>query len=424
MQPEGEATVLRLGFSFLVGAVLLGSPCAHAQTTYNLAGYGAGIAGSTNGADGFPATPPGAIWTNGDVTGYVGGLPVQWYALMTDGVTPRVVQTGNGASPAPESLLGQVSAYNAVHDPDLATDRVLAVGGRSWTDPANGDQGWGHGLDYGLIHFAPLDAVLGGGPVYVAVTVDDDPANTAPMRLAFAMYGGWDTNASSERHQTYTTSPHPVDDPLGSAGLKLLDYRVASTSGETVSTTFRLQSDHDGKYTLFVGALDGVAGRYRVTITPGVAPADADGDGVADDLDDCPGAADPDQRDTDGDGVGDACDPFPTDPENDLAQCRADLVTVQARMTSAVPDADGDGRADDHDGCPSTPLGAAVDQVGCSRAEFCASFDATTPAGRRACRKADWKNDEPVMTKKGADCAVAKGRSGGRTLHCVATDAP
>ena len=36
---------------------------------------------------------------------------------------------------------------------------------------------------------------------------------------------------------------------------------------------------------------------------------DADGDGVADAVDNCPEVANPDQLDSDGDGVGDACDP-------------------------------------------------------------------------------------------------------------------
>lgn len=41
----------------------------------------------------------------------------------------------------------------------------------------------------------------------------------------------------------------------------------------------------------------------------GVAAADGDGDGIADDTDNCVSVANPSQVDTDGDGAGDACDP-------------------------------------------------------------------------------------------------------------------
>jgi Ca2+-binding RTX toxin-like protein len=48
-------------------------------------------------------------------------------------------------------------------------------------------------------------------------------------------------------------------------------------------------------------------------------PTDSDGDGVADDIDNCLSVANPDQADTDGDGVGDACEGAPpsdtTDPQ-------------------------------------------------------------------------------------------------------------
>jgi hypothetical protein len=53
-----------------------------------------------------------------------------------------------------------------------------------------------------------------------------------------------------------------------------------------------------------------VAGQQtRATVVLSSARADSDGDGVPDDLDDCPMVADSDQVDTDGDGTGDACQP-------------------------------------------------------------------------------------------------------------------
>ena len=45
--------------------------------------------------------------------------------------------------------------------------------------------------------------------------------------------------------------------------------------------------------------------------TPDAAPADGDGDGLADGLDNCPEVANEDQADGDGDGLGDACDARP-----------------------------------------------------------------------------------------------------------------
>ncbi|MFC1684157.1 OmpA family protein [Pseudomonadota bacterium] len=88
---------------------------------------------------------------------------------------------------------------------------------------------------------------------------------------------------------------------------------------------------------------------------------DSDGDGVTDDMDECPGtpkgiSADAKgcPLDSDGDGVTDDKDRCPGTPQG---------VSVDSK--GCPLDSDGDGVTDDKDRCPGTPRGAAVDRHGC-----------------------------------------------------------
>ena len=73
---------------------------------------------------------------------------------------------------------------------------------------------------------------------------------------------------------------------------------------------------------------------------------DSDGDGLLNDMDNCPNLSNPDQLDTDGDGHGNLCDYCPNDPLHwpdnigDMDQC------------VSPDDQDGDGILDDVDNCP------------------------------------------------------------------------
>jgi hypothetical protein len=421
---------------------------AHAHSTYNVNGYGAGLAGSTNGADG---SLPGA-WTNGDVAEYVGSMPVSYYIGMHNATTVRTLVTGVPPSPASGSLLAQINSYNAAADPDYDTDRVLAVGGKSWSDPANGGQGWGHGLDYALLHLTPLATILAGGPVLVEVKLEDDVNDPANMQLAFALYQGWDTGATTDRHQTFYTSPAPLaSNPLDTTGLSLMDYAVASSAGETLTRTYRLADMGGEEFTIFIGAQGGVAGQYKLTVTPrldsdddGIAntfdncpltanvdQVDTDGDGDGDVCDNCPDDANPDQLDTDSDTLGDVCDPFPLDADLGVAltQCRddltsanaslatataalasanADLATCTAALAAGATDSDNDGRRDVDDACAGTPASTAVDAEGCSQSQFCQAQPVATSQERTACKKSDWNNDEPRMKGNEKDCSYLK----------------
>lgn len=92
-------------------------------------------------------------------------------------------------------------------------------------------------------------------------------------------------------------------------------------------------------------------------------PLDTDGDGVYDGIDTC--AATPAgvavdaygcPLDTDGDGVWDSWDECPGTPQG-----------VQVDDQGCPLDGDSDGVADYQDECPDTPVGAVVDQIGCPR---------------------------------------------------------
>jgi cysteine-rich repeat protein len=117
-----------------------------------------------------------------------------------------------------------------------------------------------------------------------------------------------------------------------------------------------------------------------------------------------------------GNGVlecGEGCDDGNTAP--------GDGCGSSCRPEALCSDADGDGVPDAVDRCVTTSPGQPVDDGGCSIAEFCGAFDATTRDGARVCRRADWRNDEPLMGPRDRDCTVAGGAAGRGDDTCVPT---
>ena len=90
--------------------------------------------------------------------------------------------------------------------------------------------------------------------------------------------------------------------------------------------------------------------------------------------------------------------------DTDLAQTTADLTACEGDLARPpTSDGDNDGETDRTDLCPNTTEGVEVDLAGCSLAQFCSQVETTTGAGKRRCKKSDWKNDEPLMRKRNAD---------------------
>lgn len=97
--------------------------------------------------------------------------------------------------------------------------------------------------------------------------------------------------------------------------------------------------------------------------------ADADGDGVADEADNCPDVANADQADADGDDAGDLCDGCPDDFRKTAAgQCGCGVADI---------DADGDGVLNCLEECPFDPDKVEEGQCGCGRSDLDRDEDGT-----------------------------------------------
>ena len=197
-----------------VTAALLGvAPDVHAHATYNLSGYGSGLGGSTNGADGNPAGADRELDERARrVRRRAAGAVVLWPAQPDAG--PHHPDRAGG-EPAVGQLAraGRLVQRRQRSRPPI--DTVLAVGGLSWTDPSNDNQGWGHGLDFGLIHVSPPGRARGGrtrdADDHAGGRSDRRRRRAARLRPLRRLGHEHDRGAPpGVRHQ-----PGPVDNPLG-----------------------------------------------------------------------------------------------------------------------------------------------------------------------------------------------------------------
>jgi len=110
---------------------------------------------------------------------------------------------------------------------------------------------------------------------------------------------------------------------------------------------------------------------------------DDDGDGVRNELDDCPftpagakvnkqGCA-ASQYDTDDDGVIDSQDQCPDTPAG--ASVDGNGCSISQKSPEPAPDDDQDGVSNDRDICPNTPTNSSVNNQGCSNAQWAAIAD-------------------------------------------------
>jgi hypothetical protein len=94
--------------------------------------------------------------------------------------------------------------------------------------------------------------------------------------------------------------------------------------------------------------------------------------------------------------------------ESGLNACQAARQALQDQLDALLADPDADGVPASLDRCSGTPAGAAVDDRGCSLAQFCGTVDVSLPSGPALCRAADWRGDEPL--RRPLDCRPSGGR--------------
>ncbi len=217
------------------------------------------------------------------------------------------------------------------------------------------------GLGYNLSQQFGLEAVLGGANLDEEDSSDSD-ADFFTYRLD-ALYRFMPDNKlvpylAAGIGSYNLDSDHEMMANYGGGLLYFFAENIALRADVRHLVAFN-ESNLENNLTYTAGFLFQFAG---VTAPAPKAPLDSDGDGVTDDLDQCPNTpqgAPVDTKgcplDSDGDGIFDYLD-----------QCPGTPAGAPVDSKGCPLDSDGDGVFDYLDQCPDTPAGMSVDAAGCS----------------------------------------------------------
>jgi len=125
-------------------------------------------------------------------------------------------------------------------------------------------------------------------------------------------------------------------------------WRVVQTTVADYSATFSGDCDTDGFVEMIFNTNKNctITNVFGTTTQATTTPTDTDQDDIADDSDNCPFVANPDQADTDQDGEGDVCDETPLPPQSVGESAEA----FSGSQSGSVPPACADGSDNDNDG--------------------------------------------------------------------------
>ena len=182
-------------------------------------------------------------------------------------------------------------------------------------------------------------------------TVNLTPPNSAPSDITLSSSSVNENVATGTTIGALsTTDPDSGDTHTYTlvSGTGDTDNASFSISGANLLTNTALDYETKNSYSIVVQTSDGTA-TYSKTFAISVIDVDedSDGDGITNNLDNCPSTANADQLDTDGDGIGDVCDNAPT-------VANANQLDTDGDGVGDVSDTDddGDGVSDTNDTFP------------------------------------------------------------------------
>jgi len=186
--------------------------------------------------------------------------------------------------------------------------------------------------------------------------------------------------------------------------------------------TFNLFWRSEDPFQVDVLKMAGLKGWLPNAACPCDGPAckDKDGDGVADNQDNCPNVANRDQTDSDGDGIGDACEPdsdrdgVADDQDNCLNVANPDQTDSNGDgigdACEAVIDSDGDGVADNQDNCKNVANPDQADSDGdrfgnlCDTCKSAANPDQADSDGDRIGDACDFSEVQKIFNDNCTSC--------------------
>lgn len=181
-----------------------------------------------------------------------------------------------------------------------------------------------------------------------------------------------------------------------------------------------------------------------VPFTIALPATDTDGDGIDDDVDNCPSVSNPDQADSDGNGIGDACEGSTADLDGDgipdnIDNCPADANPDQLDSdqdgegdlcdlcpNDAENDADGDGFCADFDLCPDSNIDSEVSIGSCNTGVAnliiggCSIIDSINECSDTARNHGQFVSCIAHMTNQLKGNSLISGREKGEIQSCAA----